>query len=563
MGNSITKGDPARDPRSVDAWLHIDDFTPGIWNNQWISTQGQIVPAPLGSAVELGTWCCGALAGGGLGPLPAMDQSASYPVWEPGVTTAYCTGFLVNPGLDNGDDEIIHIFESDNGTTHYLDVWSHIPQTNTVTNILSSPSGTTPGYFGSPYPTFTRMTLGGTGNPHPEVVFPAAVATDSQGTAGHLYIYPPILSPTSPSVQDLIVGPSSTTGQVIAYGNRVIVLTGINYGWPVGSGINTNENINYTDPPQSTTYGDQQSVLGTEIPWGYGAWGTQSVGELILIKKYGGAVMLNGDIDAPSSVITLPAVQSTGDFVGQACSDRIGLIYCSEDQGAWLWNGGNTSQKISMPVRDNFYVNADTVPNCNNYGFNAQRWQDWIIFSNNWLYNPDTNSWWVLYPSTGNGDTTTPAQPLFWFDQSRYGNFMYASPMGLVDNGTLQADWLLRFNSKQGASHYKWTMTPYAVGSPQRTADILQVLVRVSDPANTGTAHFTVSVPGTTWTESITSGITSTPTTFRFNMGADTLGLDNIQIAINGDNTTSGAAAPVIWSVDIGYKDRALQPSQN
>ena len=51
-------------------WLHLEDFSPGIYDASNISTSKPIVEAPLGAANSAGTWCCMALPGGGLGPLP-------------------------------------------------------------------------------------------------------------------------------------------------------------------------------------------------------------------------------------------------------------------------------------------------------------------------------------------------------------------------------------------------------------------------------------------------------------------------------------------------------------
>ena len=251
MSNQILRGDPAKDPRSVANWLHIDDFSPGIWNNSFISTANGIVPAPLGAAEEIGTWCCGALGAGGLGPLPGLKQIygffTSYPA---GVTEYFVTGFIVNPGLDSGNDEIIQIFEADALGAHYVNAYSDVPAISSVNKIagVSENWPSAPGYFGSPYPVWTRMTIPTTTTIQPVLVFPTAVVTDPAGTNGHLWVYPELLNPSSFTAQDINSGSGLITGQTIAYGSRILVLEGIDYQWPAGGGINTNENIAYTDP---------------------------------------------------------------------------------------------------------------------------------------------------------------------------------------------------------------------------------------------------------------------------------------------------------------------------
>jgi hypothetical protein len=569
MANQIVN---AAQGERVSHYLHLDDFSPGVYDNTFISTAEAVVTAPLGAANAETTYCCAAIPSGGLGPLPALIETGTYPYGLPGAATeAWITGFIVNPGLDSVNDELVIIWEADDGTHHYVEGWSDVPYIFAVNNILSKTSATTPGIFGSPYPVWTRMSVGGTGNPPPVLVFPNAVVTDPAGINGHLYVYPPLLAPTTFAVQDLIVSASSITGQTIAYGNRIICLAGINYPWPAGGGINTNENVNFTDPPQSSTYGDQMEIFGAEIPWGYGAWGSVSVGELLLIKKYGGALMMYGDVSNPSSVIELPGVQSTGDFVGQANANQSGLIYCAENLGAWIWNGGNTSQKISPQLRDDFYdAVTGTGLDSNNYGFNVASWQDWILFSNNYLFNPQTNSWWILYPNNANGNATVPGHTMWWWSGGRFANQMYAAPIRFGTAAGLNKNWWYLFDNTVPAPHYQWQSLPISVApNSTRVIDVTQVVLRVSDPSDSGTATCSITVSHANpalGTETVTTPagqIRQVPTSFRFNFGSATLGINNPVITLNGDNTTSDASAPIVHSVDIGYTIRALKATSN
>jgi len=568
VANQITNGQ-ATDPRNVDHWVHIDEFSPGCYDSSYISVDGIVVPAPLGAANADETFCCASLPSGGLGPLPALVETGVYPTGFGGsLTEAFITGFIVNPGLDDINDELVIIWEGDDGTTHYVSAYSVVPALGApgINQILNSTSATNGGgIFGAPYPAWTRMNVGGTGNPPPELVFPGAVSTDANGNNGHLYIYPPILAPTTFAVQDLIVGASSTTGQVIAYGNRVLCLAGVNYPWPAGGGITTNENINFTDPPQSSSYGDQMTILGAEVPWGYGAWGSVSVGELMLIKKYGGGIALYGDIFEPSSVLELPGIQSVGDFVGKACASQIGLVYCSEQRGAWLWNGGNTSQKISPQLRDDFYdATTGTGLESNNYGFCVEHWQDWLLFSNNFMYNPDTGGWWVLYPTESKGSGSVPGHTMWWWSPGRFGNQMYSAPIRFGTAGGLNRNWYYKFDNEVPAPHYQWQSLPIdPVPNATRLIDVVQVIVRVSDPSPVvGTASLTVTIGDQNTSESRTTtgvAIGADPTLYRFDFGASTLGLQNLIVTLNGDNSTSGYSAPYVHSIDIGIKTRAMK----
>jgi hypothetical protein len=560
------KGGPRQsdDQRNLE-WVHIDDFTPGVYDNSFISLAEPKLSAPLGSADAIATFCCAAIGANGLGPLPALTQTGVYPSGLPGSSSvAYVTGFQVNPGLNAVEDELILIFESDDGTHHYVEGYSVIPP-STLNTILSTTNPTTSGgIFGAPYPSWTRMNVSGASgsNPPPTLVFPGSVFTDGAGVSGHLYIYPPILAPTTFAVQDLIVSHSSVTGQVVCYGSRVICLVGQSYPWPAGGGINTNENINFTDPPQSSSYGDQATILTVETPWGYGAWGTMSVGELMLIKKYGGGIIMYGDVDNPSSVIWMPGVESVGDFVGKAASTVMGLIYCSEQRGAWIWNGGNTSQKISGQLRDSFYdATSGSGLLSNNYGFCVSSWQDWILFSNNYMYNSDTGSWWVLYPAEANGTGSVPGHTMWWWIPGRFGNTMYSAPIRFGTAVGLNRNWFYKFDDEVPAPHWQWQSLPIHVdANADRVLDVRQVIVRLSDPSNSGNATATVTINGTAL--GTTAAIGLEPTAFRFNVGTGARGIHDIIVLINGDNAVSGSS-PILHSIDVGYEVRAGVPVSN
>lgn len=558
MANGLIPAGPGE--RGIDGWIFIDDFSAGVYDNTYISDAQAVLSAPIGAANAESTYCCAALKDGGLGPLPNLTQRFQYTPGFPGaVNKFFITGFIMNPGLNLANPEAIILLEGDDGANHYSLGWSTLPKGGTSNIILNSVSGTTPGFFGAPYPAWTRMTTDpSSANPPPVLVFPGAVVTDGAGVSGHLYVYPPILDPTAFAVQDLIVAHSSTTGQVVCYGERVQVLSGIDYPWPSGGGINTNENINFTDPPLSSAYGDQMTILGAEVPWGYGAWGSISVGELLLVKKYGGAVILYGDISSPSSVISVPGVQSTGDFVGRADATSSGLIYCSENQGAWLWNGNNTSQKISAQLRDDFYDVSFNVIESNNYGFYVGHWQDWVLFSGNYCYLPETGSWWVLYPKVVNGNDLVPGIDLFWYSAGALGNEMYAAPLSVEPDGI----WYVMFDNKVAAPNWRWTSLPIkAIQSRSHVVDVIQIMITLSSPdGSSPTATVTIG----SWTSPTITGINANPTTFRINAGGTgALGHQNIIIQIDGNGQGDTDSAPILHQIAVGYKARAPVPAMN
>jgi hypothetical protein len=567
MVQADTKIGGKRDPGQ---WLHIDDFSPGCFDPSNTSTESPVTNQPPGAADITGTFACSVVKGGSLGPLPGFTnglQFSAYGGLQGGSTQAVLVGFIVTPQLNDGNYEIIAIFEMDDGTDHYVVAASYEPGDSV--NLISGPTNTSPttgpGIFGAPYPAFTRANADGSAGPPPPgplLVFPMAISTDSSGPGGHLWIYPELDDPTSYTAQDLIVADSSITGQLITYGDRIICIVGVDYDWPAGGGINTNENFNYCDPPESTEYGNQQTIFSPEEPWGYGAWGSQSVGELLLVKKYGGAVLLNGDINVPSSVIPLPGVESVGDFVGRAAATPIGLVYCAQNRGAWLWNGGNTSQKISQAIADNFFDLEHNVIESNNYGFFVEHWQKWIMFSGNVWYDTDSGSWWNIYPKNGTTIGSMVGRDMFWYCLTRNGNQLLAAPLILRDNS---ANVWSTLDNTTPSETYQWKSLPiHVTENADRVVDIRSIIVRCSDPADTGAATITVSTPNGSFSSTTVAAdnpIGPNPTILRFNVGLGAQGLQDIVVQIYAEN--SGAGAPIIESIDVEYKVRAPEAVAN
>ncbi len=550
-------------------WIHIDDFSPGCFDPGNISTTEPSTAQPTGAADITGTFACSVIKGGSLGPLPALVSSVPYATFGgfPGTSTlTLLAGFIVVPQLNDGNFEVVAVFESDDGTSHYVKAYSYQPASASL-HAISGPtitSGTSPGFFGAPYPAFTRLNAAGSAGPPPpgpKLIFPTAVGTDPRGPDGHLWVYPSVAAPTTFVADDLITGvlatpPSSITGQVICYGNRIICLVGVNYQWPAGTGINVNENFNYTDPPESAIYGNQQTIDAVETPWGYGAWGTVSVGELLLVKKYGGAVILNGDVNVPTSIIRVPGVQPTGDFVGRACPTPIGLIYCSQNRGAWLWNGGNSSVKISQNIHDTFFDLETGRLQTNNYGFFVEFWQKWVMFSGNVWFDSETQSWWNIYPKKGTTVGSLVGKDFWWYCLTQNGNQMLAAPLELQASGESVYSVL---DNTVASAQYQWQSLPiHVTPNADRTIDIRQIIVRCSDPSNSGAATIKASTPNGSFTETsvaATTPIGVNPTMVRFNVGQGAQGLQDIVIQILAANS-AGHPAPIIESIDVEYKVR-------
>ena len=383
------------------------------------------------------------------------------------------------------------------------------------------------------------------------------VASATNDSTGQVFLYPDPSQPTVLTAQQLIYpigggGFSSIAGQVLCHQNRILVLAGTNYGWPVGSGFNTNENINFTDPPNSAFYGDQMTVLQAEDPYGYGAWSSVSAGELFLVKKRGGGAVMTGDIFSPN-VTFYPGIQSTGGMYGRADAGSLGVFYCSLDNGAWLWNGGNTAQKISMQLDDNFYVPAEFTSDAIDYGYFVQCIGDKAFFSNNWMYDMTLHSWWIYYPQSSQGGTN-----LFWVNPVS-GRYFYAANLSFTGTN----DFMYQFDMQTPAQTYQWQSLPLRLASPNHVNDVRQLYVRAACTAADCSVTASIYDQGNlVWgpaTEAIP--VNSGGYIIRFNTGT-AVGVFEPQVRLKFSNSTSADMA-ILHEWGINYDTRAPVPESN
>lgn len=387
------------------------------------------------------------------------------------------------------------------------------------------------------------------------IVFPnGGPATATDGSSGQVYMYPNPATPTTYSALPLITGSgsnwSSVAGQVLCYDNRVLCLAGVNYSYPAGGGFNTNEDINFTDPPNSTLYGFQQTVLAAEEPYGYGAGLSISAGELFIVKKRGGAILVTGDIFSPN-VTTLPGVEPTGGIYGRADSGTAGGFYCSYANGAWMWDGGSTSQKVSGNLDDNFFLpSAYTAINSGNYGFFIQCIGDKTYFSQNWMFDTRTGGWWKYHPDASQGGID-----LYWVNPVA-GRYIYAAPLSFT---SASPTFLCQFDTSVPEQHYQWTSLPVLLATKDRRADIREVVVRATSTATNGAVTLTILDKGNVvWGPTVQTGnVDDGPDYIRFNTAG--LGVTEPQFRLNVDNTGTIDDMPVIHGIRVYYRPHAHQ----
>jgi hypothetical protein len=372
-------------------------------------------------------------------------------------------------------------------------------------------------------------------------------------------MYPAPATPTSYTPLKLITDgtPQSISGMILVHQFRVVVLSNTPFSWPLG-GANAwavNDVINFTDPangdvyPAQTTTG-QMLIAASEEPFGYGCGGSISAGELFLVKRRGGGVIITGDLFAPTSITYLPGVQPTGGGYGNADSGIQGLFYCSIDNGVWVWNGSNTSQKISQQLDDSFFMTPDAAIYLSWY---VRCIGDKVYFSNNWLYDTRTGSWWKYAPDATQGGTS-----YFWI-QNVDGTGFYVSPLTFQNSNI---NFLHRFDFNTPAQHYQWRSSPLRLSGQDRVADIREIVVRASCSGSHGAVTLRVLDKGATvWGPYTQTGtVDAGPDIIRFNAAA--LGVSEPQVQINVDNSSSDDM-PVVHSISVKYRERAHQGVTN
>lgn len=564
-------------------WVEIADFTPGIISNSQYAyaTGGGSGPVPgskLGQA-QLGTVGCIALPNGGIGPLPGLATTFPWGASTPfppqhtpasGFGTAnLITGFFLGPikrytaaspyGVTKFD-EILLGQAVQNGAgafSMYFDSIQPYTSSPYVNPIYTNTGGT----LRQPLTTMTAgLTRANSSPSNPGNATWAFAYYWPGGTAGEPWpasdwivgCYPdPTGGGATGFVPYYILHNTQAPGDILVHQNRIVYLQEASTFWNSGFTYQGgNEEFCYTDPPNSLTWPVQAEVFVQEDSTGYGAWGSQNASTLFLVKNRIGGVVISGDLNAPT-VTVLPGVMPTYGMVSRGASTSIGFIYASNNRGLWSWNGGNTSQKISEQLEDNFMVNTGLPAISRGPTVDIQRWGDWIVVTNDWLYDINTGGWWKMPPGT----TANAHQ---WYQASTDGMTLYAALGVPTSTCAFEA-----YSRLQGAQSYTWKSYPIRPPSESKNRSMLvrEVVIRAQ---GAGTVTVTLTgVQGTT-----TSGAISPSSTLTFTTSPDAtqpsmqrlaVGLDaqDVQITVTSTGTNATTPAPILYSIAVGYTDDA------
>jgi hypothetical protein len=568
-----------KDP--VLKWIEIDDFTPGIIQN--LNLAGGLgasneLPAPgkvPGQAQQ--AQGCIALPNGGLAPLPGIAPTMPWgaatpvapqhvPVVGAGAENLICGLFLngplyyyggITPFPQTVGDELI-IGQSERTAAGNQQLW--------IDSLQAGPAGVAVNNIVNKGPFVSRLPLatmtGGTTRAatDPATVGEACWALAYWITAGAagvgpsgywaVILYP---DPTNPGagafVPHVLINGTGGPGEVFCHQNRIVYLQTSPTQWTSAFVLmGGNEEFLYTDPPNGVALLNDVEVFVQEDPSGYGAWGSQSASELFLVKNRLGGVVISGDLNVPT-VTPLPGVMPTYGLMSRASSTPVGFVYASNNRGLWVWNGGSGSFKLSNQLEDDFFVNPNLPTIQAGPTVDIQRWGDWIVVTNDWLYDTNTNSWWML-PQGAQG---TGHQ---WYQASSDGMTLYAAPA--VPSATVGLEC---YSRAAPANDFTWKSFP--IRPPTDSKDkgfiVRRVVIRAQGSGTVGvvltgrqgSSSAGASSPGPTLTFETAHDPTQ-PSMQVVEMG---LSAQDITVLIESEGETATTPAPIVYSIAIGYEE--------
>lgn len=540
------------------SWLPINDFTPGIRTKLNFPTTGSVAaPAKIGEAQATNTFRCIALPTGGLTAMPRAVATPAAPTI--GVTPAgsgdgfyHIVGFHafgpIGPdAVPTGfiDDLFIGIeflTATPNRRFRWYRMALHTTGTpnNLLRDITSAVAVTSDVYNGITQGTTRIHPTTDTipGNPTVAMSWsPPSFAADREVT-----VFPDPDTPGTTSIETL----AGRSGDLVFHQGRIVLLEYNTYPFGGGGGdaTPTNENISFTSANlrlSTMTAATAAQVFVPEFPHGTGTDGSISAGELFLVKNRGGGVRVSGDIANPI-VTRLPGVVSTGNFGGHAASLPSGLFYVSP-LGSYLWRGADTATKISEQLDDMFWNHPDSAKVLNKQ-WQATEWGDWVVLSNNWVWDTNTGTWWRL--------EDTSVYNLIWSSRGALSHILFTSTAKYTD--ATVATVIRQYDRNFRHRSYSWQSHPIPV-SNNRLVDVREVVVRAQGP---GTVTITLTgVDGDTPSQPGVFTITETNAPQMIRQPLYCKG-ENITVRIEANSGSDSLPAPIVYEVRLGFVDQQM-----
>lgn len=538
----------------------LNDFTPGIYSYGGFASK--VPPTPLGSAQETNTYRCIGLPSGGLAPLPRKINS--YSITHPGVgTTSHIVGLGVNlttrsaAGSNQSVEYVRVVLDADtnprrnycyaldthNGT-FALRPWyttNFLVAPGATTNFISLVTTNTQPPAGV---TFSKAIIYTSGLNTYEMFSTPAAATigglkpvywfEQEGSAALSWVRAALATSGISAV-------GYHSGRVIGISDMAGVFGSLYYWKPY---------LNTGTPPTfaaGVTNTDEAFFFSNALRYMLsGSYGSISTGEFLVIGGVPESTFqISGDLDNPT-VTNLPGVHPTGRFLAPGLTTSIGLLYATESDGIWLWNGGNTSKKVSPQLQDDFFIRTtntgysrpDVVVGSS---LHAAVWGDYALYPNNFLFDTQTLSWWKL-------DDTTAGNYQVWASVTpRYAYGTVDSIIAATTNS------MVRYDATLAATSYSWQSQPIETGTAGTLVEVYDIEVKASVSAASSNQTVTITLTneaGATQAETFTFnsalGIPKRLRKTTYIRGFD------IIVRIEADGGANGA--PIVHSVTLSTR---------
>lgn len=545
-------------------FVTIDDFRPGIFTNTAnVGGDGASGAQQLGAAVETNTYRCYATPQGLLAPLPRKHSSVTLPQlaqWGDNLEY-FITGFDAFPSFmigtsiavtSNDDRVAIHFFVVYQDGADYDYIWYRYRIFDTATTTLEViHSGTETGgdvEAGKSYVPFVHSRM----NPSTptDLGVPVTVAVWTDRSGGGTNFAKAFPNPSSPATNSVIdVGTPASHDQIgaVAHQNRIAMWealihdNGANADWPIS------DSWVWTETNDNSLSSNIATPFVTDNPCDIADAFSTNANELFVVKNQGGGFVVRGSLDNPT-VIQLPNLHSLGGARGFAESgfkgvqSSLGPVYAGFD-GVYVWEGGDTDRKISNQL-DPGATQTDEISGLHQgHRGQAVRWDDWVVFPNNWLFDSVNEAWWKL-------EDETVQAPVWWSGGGFRGN-IYGMDY-TIDNtgGAGDREVLHVWRKTQPAYSYSWQSQPLA-NPDNRRMNIREVVLTFQGDTQDITVTF-YDRDGTTLDSHTWSGVASTDRWERLRASL-AVQSESITMRIQCDGSSGSNPGAIIRDVALGF----------
>lgn len=301
-----------------------------------------------------------------------------------------------------------------------------------------------------------------------------------------------------------------------------------------GASPTTNDSIYWTES-NSALHEFQQAF--SDRPYGFGVWGSLTASDLVMITHADGAILVQGDLNAPT-VRRLPGVTGTAGIECDGAHTPLGFVYGIGGGGVYAWQGQDSSVNLSPQMSDAFWIAPTAVAHWNHKGTFA-RWGDYLLAPNGFVMDMTTQSWWKI---------DNDLNPVINWQASPNGSYAYGVPARWRTNGTDTHNYIIKgFNKLVKRAKWLWKSHPFVV-TAHRVVNVREIALIVQ--ADT-TSQITVTLTGDDGSTRVeTFNIPANPNTQLLVMTTqfEALNLSATITSISGIST--------VYSLRLGYNIR-------